>query len=285
MSYLIKTREIGDYRINVFQDDNADCPCSELDFFVGLYIWKPSDWRKTYISSFCNWQELFGEYGGINYSMYESLKRLICEYVPEKKIIEYINSDECREHCRIRYDKSEHMWYLEYYQKYDWTKELWHTEESFTPSEFRDYDNRDIFCRVLDITDLVSLLRDCKNIAFYEWQSRDYCQGDCVDGFAYCDKERFSKMCDKNTKNWRQRALELFKDEVKKLGMWMWGDVKYYTLEKKVPYKKVFTEIGREPEDCFNWEEIDSVSGYYMDADDLIDQVIAEHGITDKDAA
>ncbi len=282
MSYLFETREIGDYRIKVFQDDDAACPCSEFEFFRGLYIWGYSDCHRLHKE--CNWQELFGEYEGNSHDMEESLKRLVCEYVPEKKIIEYINEN-CKNDYRMRYDKSEHMWYLEYYEKYDWTDELWHTEESFTPSELRDYDNREIFCRVLDKDDFTSLLQGCKNIAFYEWQSRGYCQGDCVDGFAYCDKERFSKMCDTNTKNWRQRALELFEDEVKELGMWMWGDVKYYTLEQKVPYKKVFTEIGREPEDCFGWEVIDSVCGYYMDADDLIDQVIAEHGITDKDAA
>ncbi len=276
MSYLFETREIGDYRIKVFQDDDAACPCSEFEFFRGLYIWEYSDCHRLHKE--CNWQELFGEYEDNSHNMEESLKRLVCEYVPQKKIVEYINKN-C-DNYRMRYDKSKRMWLLE--NLYDKT---WYVRDQFSSYDLNFRDCADELCEILDKDDFTPLLQDCKNIAFYEWQSRGYCQGDCVDGFAYCDKERFSKMCDTNTKNWRQRALELFKDEVKKLGMWMWGDVKYYTLEKKVPYKKVFTEIGREPEDSFDWEVIDSVCGYYMDADDLIDQVIAEHGITDKDAA
>lgn len=281
MSYLIETREISDYRIKVFYDERAECPCFAWDL-AGVYIFEYSDSHRLHAD--CNWEELFGKYGGNNHSTEESLQKLVCKYVSQKKIIDYINSDSVDDY-RMRYDKSEHMWYLEYYGKYDWTDELWHTEESFTPSELQDYDNREIFCRALDKDDFVSLLQGCKDIAFYEWQSRGYCQGDCVDGFAYCDKERFSKMCDTDTKNWRQRALDIFKSEVKRIGMWMYGDVKGFVLEKKVPYKKIYAEIGRDSVDGYDWEEIDSCYGYYMDTDELIDEVIAEHNITDKDAA
>ena len=80
--------------------------------------------------------------------------------------------------------------------------------------------------------------------------------------------------------------MDAFEGEVKGIGLWMWGDVKGYVLEKKVRYKKVFTEIDRESEDDCEWEQIDSVWGYYYeDADDLIEEIIKEHGLEPKVAA
>ena len=67
--------------------------------------------------------------------------------------------------------------------------------------------------------------------------------------------------------------MDFFEDEVKCIGLWMWGDVKGYVLEKKRPYDD-------------DWEEIDSCWGeYYEDAEDLIEEVIKEHGLQPKDAA
>ncbi len=279
MSYLYETREIGDYRISVYQDEWADCPCQDISM-TGIHIWEDS--KVHWLSPNCDWSQIFRDN---RYNIEDALKSLVCEYVPEKEIIDYIKSNNVKDY-RMRYDKSERMWYLEYYGKYDWTDELWHEECSFTPGELRDYDNREEFCKVLDEDDFKYLLQNCKDIAFCEWSSSGYCQGDYVNGFTYCDKERFSKMCDTNTKNWRQRALDVFEGEVKDIGLWMWGDVKGYVLEKKVPYKKVFTEIGRKSVDDYDWEEIDSCWGeFYDDADELIEEVLRENGIQREGAA
>lgn len=92
--------------------------------------------------------------------------------------------------------------------------------------------------------------------------------------------------CDTNTKNWRKRALDLFEDDVKCIGLWMWRDVKGFVLEKKVHYKKVFTEINREPADGYDWEQIDSCWGeYYEDSDELIKVALEENGIKLKETA
>lgn len=278
MSYLIKQEEIGDYRINVYQDETAGCPCSEFDL-TGLYLWEFSDCHRLHDA--CNYEELLGSN---IYSLEDTLRRLVCEYVSQKKIIDYINSDSCDGH-RMRYDKSKHKWYLEYYGKYDWTNEVWHAEYDFTPRELREYDNREFLCEVLEKVDLENLLYNCKDVAFYGWSSCGYCQGDYVYGIAYCDKERFAKMCDTNTVNWRQRALKLFNGEVFELGKWLWGDVCAYTLEKKEYYNKSYSSDEIDDEMGFDWRQIDSCCGYYMDADDLIEEVIAEHGLQEKSAA
>ncbi len=270
MSYLLETREIGDYRISVYQDEDAGCPCTEWDL-LGVYFWDYTEHGfNRGLSRGCS------DVDADNAE--EALKRLVCKYVPQKKIIDYINSH-CEDYC-MSYDKSEHMWYLEnlYGGK-------WYTHDKYSPYDIKFRDYRDELCDILEEDDFASLLRDCKDIAFYEWSPSGYCQGDYISGYAYCDKERFSKYCDTNTQNWRKRALDMFESEIKCIGLWLWGDVKGYVLEKKVPYRKVFTEIGREPEDDYDWEEVDSCWGEYMETDELIEEVIKENGLDKKDAA
>lgn len=273
MSYEFAKKEIGDYRITIYQDEDAECPCTAWDL-VGVYFWDYSDYGYNRgLSRGCS-----SEVDAKNAE--DALKELVCKYVSQKKIIDYINSENV-DSFRMRYDKSEHMWYLENLYKGEW-----YNHEEFCPSDLKRFDYREDLCDILEEDDFTYLLHDCKDIAFYEWSSTGYCQGDYVSGYAYCDKERFSKYCDTNTKNWRKRALDLFEHEVKCIGLWMWGDVKGFVLEKKVHYKKVFTEIGREPEDDYEWEQIDSCWGeYYEDSDELIKVALEENGIKLKETA
>lgn len=271
MSYEFAKKEIGDYRITIYQDEDAGCPCTDWDL-AGVYFWDYQNYglnRK--LSRNCS-----SEVGAENAE--DALKRLVCKYVSQKKIIDYINSENV-ENFRMRYDKSEHMWYLE--NLYDGK---WYNHKEFFPSDLKRFDERVELCDILEEDDFTYLLHDCKDIAFYEWSSSGYCHGDRVSGYAYCDKERFKEMVDTNTKNWRKRALDLFEGEVNDIGMWMWGDVKGYVLEKKRPYTKLYDD-GYTSE-SYDWEQIDSCWGYYYeDADDLIEEVIKEHGLLPKDAA
>lgn len=274
MSYLFKQEEIGDYRISIYQDEDADSPCTEWDM-LGVYFWDYSEYGYNRgLSRGCSSSVSDAK------NSEEILKELVCKYVSQKKVIEHINND-VNGNFRVRYDKGDRMWYLENLYKGNW-----YEHDRFSPYEIKNETAIDALCEILEEKDFASLLQDCKRIAFFEWSSRGYSQGDYVEGYAYCDKERFSKMCDTNTKNWRKRALKIFESEVKDIGLWMWGDVKGFVLEKKVPYKKVYTDVSREPKDDYEWEQIDSCSGeYYEDEDELIKDVLKENGIKVNDAA
>ena len=39
MSYEFAKKEIGDYRITIYQDEDAECPCTEWDL-AGVYLWE-----------------------------------------------------------------------------------------------------------------------------------------------------------------------------------------------------------------------------------------------------
>ncbi len=280
MSYLLETREIGDYRISVYQDEDAGCPVSEWDM-AGLFIWDDGGcgWSGHRISQSSNWEELFGKFDDGNHTMCEALRELVYKYVSQEKVIDYIKSDNCKDY-RMRYDRIAHMWYVDILSHGRWCGYF-----EYTPSDLKNEDCRDSLCEILEYDDLIYLLHDCKYIAFYEWSSYGYCQGDYARGIAWSDEERYRKMCCTDTTDWRNRALKLFEGEAEDIGHWLWGDVKGYVLEKKVPYKKVFTEIGRESEDAYDWEEIDSCWGEYMETDELIEEVIKENGLDKKDAA
>ena len=277
MSYEFCKKEVGDYRITIYQDEYSECPCTELDL-VGVYFWDYSDYGYNKTLSRCCSSEVDAENADA------ALKELVCKYVPQKKIIKYINSMFHCDHLCLEYDKSCHMWSFEEKTRFSIGKNEWYNIRDFTPNELKNEDVRDELTEYLEKDDFINLLQDCKKIAFYEWSSSGYSQGDYVEGIAYCDKERFSKYCDTNTKNWRKRALGFFDHEVKCIGLWMWGDVKAFTLEQKVPFTKTYEDGTSEP--SFEWRQIDSGCGeYYEDADDLIEEVIKEHELQPKEVA
>ena len=86
-------------------------------------------------------------------------------------------------------------------------------------------------------------------------------------------------MCGRTDIDWREGAIQCIDEEVKEIGMWMWGDVKGYVLEEKVLYTKHFQDPNREDEDDFDWEEIHSCWGFFMETEELINEVISEHGL------
>lgn len=92
-------------------------------------------------------------------------------------------------------------------------------------------------------------------------------------------KERYTKMVSNNTSDWKTQIDKLIDDEVKSIGMWMWGDVKGYVLEKKVKFVKKYKDESREDEEGEEWEEVDSCWDYYMETDELIEEIMKEHNL------
>lgn len=272
MSYLFETREIGNYRINVYQDEDTGCPCADWDM-LGFHLFNYSDSDSDSLFPFCNHEEVSAT------SLHGALSEIVCKYVPQKKIIDYINKY-CNDY-RVRYDKSDHMWYFE-----NLYKGQWYNHGEYTPDDIHNCDYSDEFCDILDSDDLIWLLHKCQHeIAFHDWSFSGYSQGDYVEGFSFCTRERFAERYGKPGKDWRKRAVECMESEVDCIGKWLWGDVIGYTLERKVAFKEVYNDISRQPVNCEEWEEIGSCWGYYCTPDELIENVVNEHDIRTKDVA
>lgn len=102
---------------------------------------------------------------------------------------------------------------------------------------------------------------------------------DCLfDNDIYCEGDR-------NTKNWKARAESIMEAEAEDIGRWMWGDIYGFKLEKKDYYEKVYPDEERDSEEGFDWVDVGSCWGYYCDPDELIEEVIQEHGLRPSSAA
>lgn len=276
----LERKEIGDYRITIDRDDYAMCPTKDWDM-LGHFIWEFNDGtRGMSLSSCSDTKDLSCD----PRSLEEALKDLVCKYVSQKNIIKYINSDEC-DGLFFEYSKSDKTWSLYGYDRRTGKKSEWSLLD-LKPYEYHGDDCVEEICDNLGEDDFKHLLYHYQNeIAFTEFSSRGYCQGDYADGIAYCDIERFKCLRDTDTKKWRKRAVEMMEDESKTLGKWMWGDVIMFTLEKKEEFTKHYKDEKKEDVDDFEWEVIDSCCGCYEEPDELIQMVIDEHDLEPKDAA
>lgn len=271
---LIETREIGNHRIKIYYDICPMCPCTDWDM-AACFLWEYDKLARLFDE--CNWKEVFGKYGDNRHSLEDALRHLIRDHVEWKDLLEYFKNGKVDDY-RMRYDRSDRVWYLEWYNRYrNQYEEILHE----TPSVLKNYEGYiDEFIESLEKEELMQIINDLgKDIFVKSWSTTGYSQGDYVEGIAFCTKERYAKMVSTDTSDWKTKIDTLIDDEVKCIGMWTWGDVKGYVLEKKVSYTKQYHDEEHEDEECFDWEEVGSCWGYYMDEDELIDEVISEYNL------
>lgn len=274
---LIKTEEIGNHRIKIYYDTDAMCPCTDWDM-AACFLWEYD--RLTRLSDACNWREVFGKCGDNRHTLADALHILIGEHVEWKDLLSYFKKGKV-DGYRMRYDKHERMWYLEWYNNSRYTEHKgWQEALSVSPSDLYTDDYTDEFIEDLECDTLVQILSDLgKDIFVKEWSTTGYSQGNYVEGIAFCTKERYSKMVNADTTDWKTKIDALIDGEVECIGMWMWGDVKGYVLEEKISYTKHFQDANREDENGFDWEEVHSCWGYFMETEELVNEVISEYGL------
>jgi len=270
---LITEKVIDDYRICIYYDTDTDCPCTSWDM-AACFLFEYNDRYHHRLSNVCNWSEVFGKHGNSNHSLDDALAVLVSDYVEWKDLLNYIKKGKLVGY-RMRYDRSENMWHLEWRDNSRYVEIF-----SVAPSELYTYDHTDEFIENMDREEVVQILNELgKDIFVKEWSTSGYCQGDYVEGVAFCTKERYAKMVNTDTTDWKTKIDTLIDGEVVFIGMWMWGDVKGFVLEKKVPFIKKYKDEERKDEESFEWEEIDSCWGYYMATEELIEEVVSEHNL------
>lgn len=241
---LITTKEVGNYRIKIYYDTDSICPCESWDM-AAYFLWEYSD--SYQLQDVCDWREVFGKYGDRRHSLIDALHKLISKYVKWKDLLNYFKK------ARLTV---------------------------INPSDLYTHDYTYEFIEDLGCKELIQILSDLgKDIFVKEWSTTGYSQWDYVKGIAFCTKERYTKMVSNNTSDWKTQIDKLIDDEVKSIGMWMWGDVKGYVLEKKVKFVKKYKDESREDEEGEEWEEVDSCWDYYMETDELIEEIMKEHNL------
>lgn len=268
---LIEQREIGHHRIKIYYDEDAFCPCTDWDL-AALYLFEYSSIHQLHRE--CNWKKLFS---GHEHTMNDALMKLANDYVGTKNIIKFFKKG--TKENRLVYNPSSKMWELQYLV---YRSDEWRVLHEFDAPYMNNGGWNGEMLDVLKNNELIELIRTYgKDIFICEWETKGYCQGDLIKGIAYCTKDRFKEMVENNTKGWKKRMDSLVESEVHDIGMWMWGDVKGFRLEKKVEFTKTYKD-GRESEEDFEWEEVDSCWGYFMETEELIEEVISEHELKEE---
>lgn len=263
---LITTKEVGDYRIKVYYDNDPECPITNWDMF-GSYFFEYSDVHQLHDE--CNWKTFFYDN---KHDLRDVIDAIVMKHIKQKDIIEYLKKGKANE-LSFTYNRSSRLWEL----KDKTNSYVW---EYFDPIDLKSFDYRGELIENLDDEDLLNIIAKYgKDVVAIEWSSLGYSQGDYVKGIAYATKEEYdNEICNKEG-DWKENCIKALNDEVESIGMWMWGDVKGYVLEKKVAFTKKYEDESREDDECEEWEKVDSCWGFYMETDELIEEVMMEHDL------
>ena len=276
----VRIETVGDYRISIYYDSGNDCPCTEW-CMSGLFIWGGYGRDCDQLSPACNWRELFGKHDDGNHTVCDALRELIAKHVSQRKLLNYLKREKLGS-VTFEYNRYLNIW--EEVGHDDRNEYLWSLE--FSPRELKEDNYIYELTEYMSEEQLAQILYDlAKDLAFTEWSSTGYGQGDYVHGYAFCTEERFAETCDRNTKNWKARVEPIMEAEAEDIGRWMWGDIFGFKLEKKDFYEKVYPDGERDREEGFDWVDVDSCWGYYCDPDELIEEVIREHDLRPSSAA
>lgn len=276
---LIEQKSIGEYRISIFRDEFPLCPVTDFTL-CGVYIWEFCEYGGMRLSSYSETDDLSCD----PHSLEDALRELVCRYVSQKDIIRYID-EQCHS-LGFVYNKSDRIYELFAYDDRTGRRVSEYSLLDLHPDEYHGSDCIEEICDNLSEDDFKFLLENCQDeIAYMEWGSTGYSQGDYAEGIAYCDIERFRENVDTDTSNWRARAVEHMEAEAEMIGKWMWGDVYEYTLEKKEVYIKKYINPQKENGFGEEYETIDSCGGFYCEPDELVKKVLEEHNLFPKSAA
>lgn len=239
---LITTKEVGDYRIKVYYCHDSECPITNWGLF-GSFFFEYSDMHRLHDE--CNWKTFFYEN---KHDLRDVIDAIVMKHIEQKDIVKYLKKGEANG-ISFTYNRGGNVWELKH-------KTSPYIGQEFFPSDLTDFDCRGELIEDLDDEDLLDIISKYgKDVVAIEWSTRGYSQGDYIKGIAYVTKEKYdNEVCNKEG-DWKEDCAKIIDNEVKSIGMWMWGDVKGYVLEKKVAFTKKYKDKSREDEDCEEWEE------------------------------
>lgn len=279
----LERKEIGDYRISIYPDYDAECPVKDWDMGA-IHLFEHLERGRYWLSSECDWKEWVSNTH--EESITSILQRMVAAWVSQDDLIKYIKAGNIKAFdlsttAMNACGKSRYNTLVQVADRTNGTRYL-----KSNPSALTVYDYRDELLECLeDDDDLIAIIEACaKDVVIKSWSSCGYSQGDHMRGVSYMTKEHFGKTCGfspSHYKTWQEQALAVIEGEVKCIELWAWGDVKGFVLEKKVSFTKSYHDENREDEEDFEWEEVDSCWGYFMETEELIKEVMSEHDLKD----
>jgi len=219
-----------------------------------------------------------------------NLRYLVSRYADAKKVRRWLKAkDERTKHGEdyAEYDRSGNVWRLfskgyggDYYQETYFTPQDFKTADSYLLEQLSD----DCICTIAN-----TMMGDGVKMASYSF---NYYSGEPgfddevsenMTGLMWIEKSDYLKDNGGNDERWHLPMTELMAGMIDSLQRWARGDVYGFELEKAVKWQvhRECLSEEREPEDYeeTDWEFVDSCWGYYMESEELAEEIESEHGL------
>ncbi len=258
------TKVFGDIRITITYDEWADAPYEDYDMAGFHFFW--SDGRNdSWVRGHCDKDDRF--------TYNDKLANLAARFVSPKKIIaEFKKPDGCNG-ARLRYNRSERCWYMQYksYSKQEWLDDY---------SIDNLYDDASWLFDLADDDTLETLLSQVNNIAFDTARLIGYCQGDVTYIISVMTLAQYKERVeDTPRRHWRDHAIEMMKQEQEEIRCWVYGEVWQGAIEKRIPNDPDDPDDDHSDDDNDdNWQIIDDDihrGPYYCEDEDQVFEWIA----------
>lgn len=256
---VLKSFENDDVRIRVYYDNCSWSPNHVYDMLgVMLFTYDNGKLHKE-----CDARELYGKWCDCyeKYTIKEALAYLAMQKVTHNNIVKFLK--EGCEHYKLQYNRSKRAWQF-LYNANEFGNNDWKVEHTWLQSYFQNGDCDINMLVELEEYELVELINKYgNNIIATSLTTYGSCQGDIQEMFAYCTKERFNELHSKPGKDWKEKAVECMKNELKECGCWMWGNVYRVEVEEKVWFTKKYAD-GVECED-FEYRDAECGQTFYCE--------------------
>lgn len=246
----------GNKMVRVFKDIYAECPCKEYDM-AGFYIFS-KDKRKLHEK--CNQEEVFAD--GTEHSIKEALQVLADRYVPIDHVTNALKNGTSM--FIMQYDTLEKTW-LAKGKSGGTIIRIKGTKENITEQKYK------MLGLCFTENDLITLINTSDaniTVASLDFGNRTF-------GIGFCTKEHYIKYVNKDSSNWKVKAMTAMMKDAEDIAKWNEGNVCGYSIEYKKKYIKKY-EDGT-TEEGFDWVEEDSQWGCYEEPNELAYRVINEY--------
>ncbi len=149
-NYLLESKEIGDYRINIYYDECPMCPVSDWDMGAN-HIFEYLENGRYWLSRDCDWKEYVPN--SHEYSVADILQRVAAEVVTQKDIIKFIKNGKVDD-LRFSYNRHERQWELQWKCNYGSRNGEWVNQIEIEPSDLANNDYRDELLESFDYNDI-----------------------------------------------------------------------------------------------------------------------------------
>lgn len=271
---LLATKVVGNYRIKVYRDVCAHPPMSR--YCRALYEC-PNNHGRHMLHKDCDWRYFRKPNGLYPHSLHEALLEVLDEHLPMVTLINVLKEKlRVCEVLRLKYNRPRSVWELQ--EKGEWDSDkCWKKIDEFESNQLRGVvtlRSSELIGKASDDSLVHMLGRYSNSLVLTTLCTRLPSDEDNIFGVVYCTKKSVLGGCIADERDWREVANRYAIRNANSHEIFLHGETKGYTIEKKTPYVKIFDTKDRQVKEGLDWVLEGTRWGCYKETDEVIDDVI-----------